>query len=297
MNKHYWLWCMLLISITSCEKNITIVSPKAAEVLVVEATIENGEYPIVLLSKSLDYFGKISAVELNNSFVSNATVTISNGILTHQLKEYIQPITPTYSIKFYTINPANIATAFKGVVNSNYSLTILAEGKTYTATTTIPKITRRIDSMYVADLPPGNDTVWKRIFIKAYDQPGLGDYIRYYTKQNSEQYLPGDPSVFDDAIIDGTQYQFELPRGKDRNNPSPDGQYSSYFKKGDTVTFKNSNIDKATYDFWRTMEYTYQSIGNPFASPIKVLSNINGASALGYFGGYASQYKTIIIPR
>ncbi|MGB8193468.1 MAG: DUF4249 family protein, partial [Chitinophagaceae bacterium] len=53
--------------------------------------------------------------------------------------------------------------------------------------------------------------------------------------------------------------------------------------------------DKATFDFWRTMEFSYASIGNPFSSPTKVLGNVKGA--LGYFGGYAVQYKTIIIPK
>jgi hypothetical protein len=60
------------------------------------------------------------------------------------------------------------------------------------------------------------------------------------------------------------------------------------------VTLKLCNIDKATYDFWRTMEFAYSSVGNPFSSPTKVLSNISGG-ALGYFGGYAAQFKTIII--
>jgi hypothetical protein len=44
------------------------------------------------------------------------------------------------------------------------------------------------------------------------------------------------------------------------------------------------------------MEFAYQSVGNPFSSPTKVLSNIKG-NALGYFAGYASQYRTIIIPK
>jgi hypothetical protein len=57
-----------------------------------------------------------------------------------------------------------------------------------------------------------------------------------------------------------------------------------------------SNIDKATYDFWRTMEYSYYSIGNPFSTTTKVINNISNG-ALGYFGGYASQYRTIIIPK
>ena len=60
------------------------------------------------------------------------------------------------------------------------------------------------------------------------------------------------------------------------------------------ITF--DTLAKATYDFWRTMEFTYASVGNPFASPTKVMSNMQGG-ALGYFGGYASQYRTLIIPR
>jgi hypothetical protein len=44
------------------------------------------------------------------------------------------------------------------------------------------------------------------------------------------------------------------------------------------------------------MEYNYSSIGNPFSSPVKVLSNIKGGG-LGYFGGYAVQYNTLVIPQ
>ena len=71
---------------------------------------------------------------------------------------------------------------------------------------------------------------------------------------------------------------------------------SNYFKRGDVVVLKLCNIDKATFDFWRTMEYSYSNVGNPFSSPTKVISNIKGGG-LGYFGGYAAQYRTIIIPK
>ena len=63
----------------------------------------------------------------------------------------------------------------------------------------------------------------------------------------------------------------------------------------DTVTLKLSNIDRTTYQFWLTMEFAYQSIGNPFASPNKVIGNISNG-ALGAFCGYASAYKTLAIP-
>ena len=86
----------------------------------------------------------------------------------------------------------------------------------------------------------------------------------------------------------------EVDRGVDRNENHPEGYV--FFDKGDTVTLKVCNIDKATFDFWRTMEYTYASVGNPFSSPTRVISNIHGGG-LGYFGGYAAQYRTLIIPR
>jgi hypothetical protein len=280
-----------------CEKNITITPQNAEPVLVVEAEIENDAYPTVLLSRSQDYFSKIDAQTLANSFVSNAIVTISNGTLTHQLKEYIIPVSAIYSIKIYTIDTNNLGTAFKGELNKSYTLSIVAQGKQYSAVTKIPSITRRIDSLWYIDAPV-TDSNWKKIMVKAFDPAGLGDYIRYFTKRNKENFFPGNPSVFDDAFIDGTSYELQVDRGRDRNNPSTEPDESrGLFKRGDTMILKTCNIDKATYDFWRTMEYTYQSIGNPFSSPIKVLSNINGAPALGYFGGYAAQYRTLIIPK
>jgi hypothetical protein len=62
------------------------------------------------------------------------------------------------------------------------------------------------------------------------------------------------------------------------------------------VTVKVADIDKVTYDFWRTLEFSYQSVGNPFSNPVKVLGNISNG-ALGYFGGYAAQYHRLVIPQ
>ncbi|MBD0280533.1 MAG: DUF4249 family protein, partial [Flavisolibacter sp.] len=168
------------------------------------------------------------------------------------------------------------------------------EGKEYEATTTIPNITKRIDSLWWKPVIGAKDTAQVSVVVKATDPKGFGDYIRYWTKRNSEPFLPAFTSAFDDLFIDGTTYELELEPGIDRNREYKEGEQS--FRRGDTVVFKISNIDKATFDFWRTMEYTYASVGNPFSSPIKVLGNISNG-ALGYFGGYASQYHTLIIPR
>ena len=286
--------CTAIVLLCGCEKNITIKLKSTEPKLVVEATIENGQPPVVILSQSLDYFSQISPSVLENSFVHGAAVYVSNGTLTHQLKEYKVSVSGGYNIYYYSIDSSNLATAFAGQLNSQYSLRIDWNGNEYTSATTIPKITKKIDSLFWQQAPGNNDSSKVALMIIATDPPGYGDYIRYFTKRNSEPFYPGLTSVFDDQIIDGTTYEVRIDRGVDRNSSRPDDYM--FFDKGDTITLKLCNIDKATFDFWRTMEYSYASIGNPFSSPTQVLSNIKG-NALGYFGGYAAQYRTIIVPK
>ena len=278
----------------SCERTIEFSLDDTEPKLVVEAFIENGTRPVVYLTRSLDYYGVINPSVLANSFVHNADVFVSNGLVTHKLKEYSIPAGGGFNFYYYSADPSDPATIFNGELNTQYSLRIIAEGKEYNAVTTIPAITKQIDSVYWKQAPGSNPPNKVAVMVKATDPPGFGDYIRYFTKRNSEPFFPGLTSVYDDLVIDGTTYDIQIERGVDRNEDIDEG--FTFFEKGDTVTLKVCNIDKATFDFWRTMEFTYVSIGNPFANPVRVISNISN-NALGYFGGYACQYRTIIIPQ
>lgn len=280
--------------LTSCERDIDLDLKEEEPKLVVEGTIENGEPPIVVLTNSLNYFSTITPAQLTQSFVRGADVFISNGTRTHKLKEYTVPLVGNFFVSYYSTDSSNLATAIVGEFNKTYSLRIVASNQEYTATTTIPNLTKRIDSMWYKAGPPQLDSNKVIVMIKATDPPGFGDYVRYFTKRNSERFLPGLNSAFDDLFVDGTTYELQVGAGVDRNTSISEDDL--FFNKGDTVTLKLSNIDKATYDFWRTIEFAYQAVGNPFSTPIKVSSNIKG-NALGYFGGYASQYRTIIIPK
>ena len=290
--KHLILLIATCILFFSCEKNIDFKLKDADALLVVDAQIENGQAPTVALSKSLDYFGAISPQILANSFVHNAEVTMSNGTVTHAFKEYTVPLGNGYFLYYYSIDSANLATAFIGEFGKQYSLTVKAEGKVYTAKTTIPLLTKIFDSLWTKMPPPNVDTSKRLLMARAIDPPGLGNYVRYYTKKNSERFLPGFNSVFNDEVVDGTTYYGEVEQGIDRNNPLPTGD-DRFFTRGDTISFKLSNIDKATYTFWNTWEFNQQSIGNPFSQPGKVIGNISNG-ALGAFCGYASKIGTII---
>lgn len=286
--------CLGLI-FSSCEKDISIKLHPSSTDLVVDASIENGDYPVVFLSRSLGYFSQIDPEILSASFVHNAVVSMSNGIITAQLKEDSVLNDSSYRmIYYYSFNRNDTGQHFSGELNHHYSLEIKTDNQTYTATTSIPWVNKRIDSLWWVPAPKREDS--NKVVVKARikDPRGLGDYTRYYTSVDFGPYYPGLQSVFDDQITDGTVYTVTVDKGVNRNLSINFDDYSFFFK-GDTVLVKLANIDKATYDFWRTMEYNYQSIGNPFSSPIHVSSNISNG-ALGYFGGYAAQYTLLVIP-
>ena len=281
---------VIAILLFSCEKNITFKLNDVENTLVVDATIENDQRPQVILTKSFDYFSNINASLLAESFVHNAEVSISDGIITQKLKEFSYPI-GGFKIYYYS---TDISSSFKGTLNTSYNLIIKSNNKNYSASTTIPTLAKKIDTLFWKPAPFASDSNNVVLFIRSTDPPGLGNYIRYFTKKNQLPFFPGRNSVFDDQLIDGTSYQLRVEPGIDRNKIIASD--SNYFKRGDVVTLKLCNIDKATFKFWSTWEFAYTSIGNPFAQPNKVIGNISNG-ALGAFYGYASDYRTIKIPK
>ncbi|MFX7144783.1 hypothetical protein ABTI11_20065, partial [Acinetobacter baumannii] len=71
-----------------CEKTINISPNAQSTKLVVDGQIEVGQPPIVLLSTSLSFFSNIDTATLYASFIKDAKVTVSDGVLTHQLRFY-----------------------------------------------------------------------------------------------------------------------------------------------------------------------------------------------------------------
>lgn len=284
--------CILfLFFLISCEKNIDLELQQSEPTLVVDARIENDEPPVVILTKSLNYFGNISIDSLAASFIHDADVFVSNGTLTHKLKEYEVNILPGYNAYYYSIDSSDLATAFEGTFNGEYHLEIRTNGKVYTSHTTIPFPAVTADSIWVERAPMNPDTLKRILKVRIVDPPGLGNRNRYFTKRNAEPLYSGESSVWDDQITDGNTYTLILTPGINKNNP-PDSE-DNFFFKGDEITLKLSNIDKQTYDFWETWEFAYATIGNPFSQPNVVINNISNGG-LGAFCGYASLYYTII---
>lgn len=285
------VFVIILCGFWACEKTIQVQPDQQPAKLVVEAQIESGQAPAVILSNSLNYFSEIDLHALDHSYIHGAKVTINNGTASYVLTEDSIPLSNGYSFYYYT-TPQSV---LSGELGKKYTLAIETGGQVYRTSTTIPLLTKKIDSVWWKKAPGNVDTSKVVVMSRVTDPPGFGNYIRYYTSTNGKDFLPGFNSVFDDQIVDGKTYDIQIDQGVSKNENLKRDDYG-FFKRGDTVIVKLCNIDKATYDFWRTWEFTYQSVGNPFSSPGKVMGNISNG-ALGSFCGYAVQYKQLIIPK
>lgn len=290
----YLFFIPILLLLAGCEKTINLQPANQPSLFVVDGSIEKGEAPLVVLSKSVNYFSHISADVLAASLVSDAVVTLSDGAVTIPLKRY-EVRYGNYSFYYFSNDTTNPASNLLGEEGKTYTLNIAYNNQTYTAVTSIPHLTKTVDSIWWKQAPHTDDTTKAVLMGQFTDPPGFGNYIRYWTKVNSDRFLPGVNSVFDDQVTDGETYSFQIDQGIDRNNP-PEGEDYGYFHRGDTVTLKFANIDKVTFDFWRTLEFSYQTTNNPFSTPTKVLSNVSNG-ALGAFCGYNSMYRSVIIPK
>ncbi len=292
----YYLFLAVLFF--SCERTIVLKVNNQPAKLVVDGSIENYQPPLIVLSNSLNYFSTITPQQLAASFVHNAIVTISTANKTVQLSEYNYTDSTGLKFYYYTVNLSDPSQVLLGSFNTAYNLKIqLPDSSVYTATTTIPLLRKTCDSLWWKTAPDNPDTSRCVLYGLFHDPPGLGDYVRYFTSVNGQPFYPGYTSAFDDQVTDGTDYTFQIPQGYNKNDSLKiNSDDFGFFHRGDSIVFKFCDIDKATFDFWRTWEYAYQSNGNPFSSPVKVAGNISN-NALGVFCGYAAQYKSINIPK
>lgn len=311
-----------LILLNSCEKEFTPVTTYDGPQLVVEGYISNGPGalpPYVILTKSIEYTSTIGLNQLNDLFVHNAQVSISDGTNTVPLQElcvsqlqalpqFLQDAI-TQAIGLPSIDSINfdicVYTDLLGIIDLGVDV---QEGKTYdlevvteefgtiTATTTIPTAIP-LDSITYVNHPsyPVNDTL---VEVRAYFQDPIGpNYYRSFSQRNQEPMYPAGTrgrsgSVSDDNIFEGQAFSFNISRGQ---NPLGDFDFDTfgYFWRGDTIVVRMANIDYKHFRFWQTSEYNTGSQG-PFGTYTRIESNINGG--LGVWGGISYNDYTIIVP-
>ncbi len=280
----------IFILLTSCEKEISIDLPQYETKVVIEGSIETGEFAVVTITKSTDYFQVYDSATIANMFVRNALVTVSNQFGSIDTLTFAFDITQPLPFVYK-------GSTIIGQEGGIYTLKVQVDNKTYTTSTSIlPAVT--IDSLFFVE--QNMDEHKGIIRMKFTDPLGARNYYRLFSKVlgKDSSYTPvWGGATFDDKLIDGISYFADIYRGDKSNlmqeNTHGDPRLSRFFGIGDTVVVKMSSIDYYTYKFWYSAEMEMNSGGNPFTTPSPINSNI--PNALGIWGGYGVFYDTIII--
>lgn len=277
----------MALSFMACRKDVNVKMPEYKEKLVVEASIETGLVPVVLLSTSVPYFGSFDYKTPEKAFVKGAFVTVTDGVTVDTLKE----IDPTTGYIY-------LGSKLFGTEGKTYTLKVRYSGKEYSVQSTIlNKIS--LDSLYFKWEADSMGYIWQHFKEPA----GLGNNYRWFSKRLNTKYQDhffAAPlfSVFDDKFVDGKPFDFSYDRGPQPDNIQAwrDDPNREYYRVGDTVAVKFTHIGKAEYDFWYTYYQNKASNSNPFSAPTNVKSMfINQEDVFGAFVAYSPSFDTIII--
>jgi hypothetical protein len=277
------LTAITLIVLSACTPDPNLDLIPYEQKLVIDGSIEDKGYARIFLSYSASYFQPIDSANILKLIIGTAKVTVSDGTRSEILtlrrdNNYFPP---------YIYESTDI----RGEVGKTYTLTVELKGERYTASTTIPP-PAKFNRLWFEDIPKKDSLGY--LYGAISDDPNTANYYRIFTERLNQdtKYIPVYLSAVGDQYFNGKTFTFSILRGPENFTNIID---DLYFKKGDTVLVKFCTMDKAHFDFWRTVERELYVVGNPFASSgNEIISNIDNKKALGVWGGYGvTYYQTI----
>ncbi len=292
--------------LTACEERFQPELTDEEPELVIEGHIEAGDTPLppyIILTRTLPFYSNIHPEAIDELFVHNAVVRVSDGEQTVTLEEVCLSNIPPELQAIVAETLTNVDTGFidyclytdpgfsmVGEVGKTYDLYVETDREIATATTTIPEHVP-LDSVYFVAAPGGHGDSLLEMRVKLTD-PVSEQYYRYFTSTNGGLLYPSFGSVFDDAFFNGQTFEFPLPKGEPPYREADDGVYGLHLP-GDEVNLKWTNLDRDHHDFWDTVEYNKVNQG-PFGSYTQIKTNIEGG--LGIWGGYSvSNYLVVAV--
>jgi len=263
------LVALSLIALVSCEEVIDLDLGNAEPRIVIEGTITSDAGPYyVRINRSVDYG------ELNEfPALSGATVNITDQNGNTELLEEVGE--GLYAVQ-----------EFQGEPGIRYELDVAYKGNSYQAASTMPATVVPIQSL---------ETVFEEetlfidegYYVTAYFVDPE-DEVNYY---RLKMFVNGEPYYFDQDGLPVKDDNFWLINDKFFNGKVMDFEFPQTLKAGDKVDVELHQVDKATYDYYRTL---VDLMGFGGVAPANPLSNWNNG-ALGYFGALSISYASTVI--
>jgi hypothetical protein len=285
---NYLILGLSMLLFAACEKEITVDLPPGKASLVVEASI-NQQFPnlnYVYISRTIDYFNPdLSLNGVRNALVYITPGTVVGGDTIWNDSARIQMIDINTIPGIDLLLPGFSGIYFNPTISPQigvpYKLEITAENERVIGYTSIPKVVE-IDTVFWRqefDTQEGDTDMY--VTFEFTDGPEQNNY-RLAIQNGFNPYLLGWGSAsqfrtFDDVFLnDGVRpYSFFRP-----------------FNFGDTLSLYLTSVGRKEYLFWESFSRAANN-GGPFATPISVKSNIQGA--VGSFTGYGVSFRSVII--
>jgi len=243
----------------SCNKVIDLKLGDQTGKLVIEGKINNTQHSIqtIKISRNVPFSS-------SNVYppVTGASVTISDGFGSLQ---FLEGPDGTYS-----------ASRVFGSPGRTYTMTVLTDGKTYTASSTMPPHVA-FDSITVSTSVFKSSKNRREISVHFRDPVGVPNQYNFIMYVNSVQVR--NIFAYNDDFTDGRNVDIDLV--EDDIDVYP----------GDIVTIEMQCIDKNMYTYWSTLMQQNNNFGGG-VTPANPPTNITPAT-LGYFSAYTSQTKTV----
>ncbi|WP_027378620.1 DUF4249 domain-containing protein [Chryseobacterium daeguense] len=266
--KNIFLIIISIFLVTSCEKEIDLNLEDQSGKIIIEGNVTDQAGPYyVRITKSVAF------TEINQyPAVENAVVVLSdNAGQTETLQ--------------YAGNGNYKTSAFTGVSGRVYTLKIQAEGKEYTAQSTMPSAVS-FEGLEQDSFMVGGETSYTLLPVFT-DPQALGNrYLFSFTVNNNPKRFF---SEFSDNVNNG------LPNQRPLLLPNDDEEADDIkVVVGDTIHVEMQCIDQSVYTYYSALLQLSDGGPGGGVTPANPPSNINNG-ALGYFSAHTVRTKSIVI--
>lgn len=253
--------------------------------LVIEGWIDSGGAPFVSVTEGLPATGLITVEKyISECIVIDAEVTVNDGDRDYVLHPELDPNhIPPY---LFTSD------AFEGEPGKTYTLTVISDGRTVTAATSIPR-PADIDR-FITELSDKGDGsyVIKAVFR---DNPDTRDFYQFFTriKGVNEEFLPSTLGSIDDASLPDGWGETEYPVLQPMPEIGTSLEYT--YKSGDEVYVKFCTVTEDTFLYYKDLGDIRNFSRNPlFAVNYNLHSNVHGG--IGIWAGYGASFYKVLVP-
>jgi hypothetical protein len=247
------LWLSISLGLVlSCTKRIEIEPTPGEEVAVIQAFLFNDSVAKVVVTKNTAF---LSSTKPPRS--ASAVITLSDNVGNSESLTY-NPTDETY-----------YGSTIIGVVGRTYTLSVLVEGKQYTAVSVLPEL-YKADSI-VPYFDPGNTFTDEGWYVRFYgaDNPNKSDY--YFIKGYANDIFLNEPT---DIFVSDDRFLSQNVQGIDLD---------FLYEPGDNARVDFYSLTKEAYEFYLAAQLQLNSDGGFFSTPpANAPSNFNNG-AFGLF--------------